>query len=253
MQISQIVIQTNKSAMLSGACIPIQPKIVFEFGGINEALIYQHIGYLSKAIIHHGETIQATRLSYTRLTKMIPSMSRRWAIEMVAKLETQGALTVIKTKRVNLLALNPDYKFKTQEISDSNTQFLVFPELLKHMSPIDAILLQQIHIRCVGNDGSVWVIRSRTQIRNEILTFVSLPTVNRAASRLEKSGLLFVKPYEKDDGVVNSYRVNYIKLAELIGLPSPVDVKPYMNGASGKWTSPLYPKDSIPASAHVNA
>ena len=241
MEKANLVVQINSSAMLSGMCIPLQPRNVLEFGGINQALIYQQIEHLSGPVICGSECIQAARISYTRLARMIPSMSRRWTIAVVGKMVDQGALKITKTKRVNLLSVNAHYEFKTQETPGSSTPLLVFPELLKKLHVVDSILLQQIHIRCKGMDGSVWVIRSRRQLHSEILNFVSLATVNRAATRLEERGLLLVKPYEGSDCVVNSYRVNYIKLAELLSLPMPIDVKADKYGSQEKWTSPLYP------------
>ena len=162
---SQVVICVDKRAMLSGMCIPLHPRNVREFGGLQQALVYQQIAYLSKPIHHEGEKVNAVRMSYTRLQGCIPSVSRRWMIAVVAKLVEQGAVKVIKTKRVNLLAVNADYEFKTQEDEGRQSINVSFPGLLKKLSVIEAILLQQIHIRCVGSDGSVWVIRSCRQLQ----------------------------------------------------------------------------------------
>lgn len=244
MQKTQLIVQVKKPAMLSGMCIPLQSRNVVEFGGINQALVYQQLGYLSKPMFYGGENIHAVRMSYTRLAKIIPSISRRWSIAIIAKLVERDALKIIKTKRVNLLSVNADYNFKTEKTPGNITPLLVFPELLKIVSPAEAILLQQIHIRCMGVDGSVWVIRSRGQLHSQILSFVSLATVNRAVSNLEKCGLLFVKPYIDEDSVVNSYRVNYIKLAEMLSLPMPTVLETNSNVPQGTWTSPLHPKVS---------
>ena len=78
-------------------------------------------------------------------------MSRRWTIAVVRKMSDQGALKITKTKRVNLLSVNAQYEFKTPETPGNSTPLLVFPELLKRMSIVDSILLQQIHIRCKGS------------------------------------------------------------------------------------------------------
>lgn len=231
-------IQCNKNAILSSASIPLFYHYITEFGGVLEALIYQQIDYLAKPVFHDGMNFKAARISYTRLQKHIPSVTRRTIIKAVAVLRDCGAIRVFETKRVNLLAINHEYQF-TAIKSEGNSPMLVFPELLKKMRLLDAIALQQIHLRCVGKDGSVWLIRTLNQLQSQIFWFVSLATVKRLIASLRRQELIYVKPYSGDDGVVNSYRVNYQKLAELIGVPVPEVMPPAKS--SGKWTSPVYP------------
>lgn len=241
-----VSIQCNKDAMLSSASIPLFPINVSEFGGVLEALVYQQIGYLSESIFYDGVYIKAVRISYTRLQKHIPSTTRRTIIKVVAVLSHCGAIKVIKTKRVNLLTRNEEYKFKTLADEHNGARMLVFPELLEKLSLLEAIVLQQIHVRCVGKDGSVWMIRTYRQLQSQLFPFVSLATVTRLVTGLRRQELLYMKPYTGDDGVVNSYRVNYQKVAELLGVPVP-EVMPPKPKSFGEWINPVYPLVHLPA------
>jgi len=237
----QITIQCNQKALLSSSVIPLFLSHISEFGGIVEALAYQQIGFLSKQIYHDGQYIEAARISYTRLQKQIPTVTRNTIIKVVAALRDCGAILVIKTKRVNLLTINDQYQFKTTKGEKGDSPMLVFPELLKQLTLLEAIALQQIHLRCIGHDGSFWVIRTCNQLRCEIFPFVSSATVSRLVASLQWKGLVYVKPYLTDEGsVVNSYRVNYQKLAELLDVPIP-EACPPVSHHFGKWVNPVYP------------
>jgi hypothetical protein len=230
-------IQCNKNALLSGSSIPLFQRNIIEFDGVLGALIYQQINYLSESRFHNGMNIKAARVSYTRLQEHIPSVTRRSIIRAVAALRDCGAIKVFDTKRVNLLAINDEYQFKS--VNEGNSPMLVFPELLKKMRLLDAIALQQIHLRCVGKDGSLWVTRTLDQLQSQIFWFVSLATVKRVIASLRRQELIYVKPHSCDDGVVNSYRVNYQKLAQLIEVPVPEVVPPAKH--SGRWKNPVFP------------
>jgi len=238
---TQVTIQYKKDALLSSSVILLFPSNISEFGGIIEALVYQQIKFLSGQKVHDGQNIQAARVSYTRFQNHIPAVTRNTLIKVVAALRERGAIFVIKTKRVNLLAINDEYQFKTIKGEKSESPMLVFPELLKQMTLLEAIALQQIHLRSSGNDGSVWLIRSCKQLQSQIFPFVSSATVSRLVASLRQKGLVFVKPYvTNEDVVVNSYRVNYKKLAELLDVPIP-EASPPKPKHFGKWVNPLDP------------
>ena len=222
---TQVTIQCNRNALLSSSVIPLFPSNIAEFGGVVEALVYQQIKFLSGQKVHEGQNIHAARVSYTRLQKHIPTVTRNTIIKVVATLRKRGAIFVIKTKRVNLLAINDEYQLK----------------LLKQMTLLEAIALQQIHLRSSGNDGSIWLIRSCKELQSQIFPFVSSATVSRLVASLRQKGLVFVKPFmTNEDVVVNSYRVNYKKLAELLDVPIP-EVSPPKPKHFGKWVNPLDP------------
>lgn len=235
-----ITIQCNQNAMISSSAIPLFLTNISEFGGALEALVFQQIGFLSKQIFHSGKNIKAARVSYTRLQKYIPTATRRTIIKVVANLKSCGAILVFKTKRVNLLSINDAYEFKTKSDEKADPAMLVFPVLLKKFTLLETIALQQIHMRCKDFDGSFWMIRTCDQLQCEIFPFVSTATVYRLVASLRQKGLVYVKPYVTEDGVVNSYRVNYHKLAELLDLPIPEALPPKSN-KSVKWTDPVFP------------
>ena len=235
-----ISIQCYQNSMLSSSAIPLFPSNICEFGGALEALVYQQIRFLSKQIYYDGHTINAARLSYTRLQKHIPAVTRRTIIKVIADLKNCGAIFVYQTKRVNLLSINDGYQFKTKNDDKADAAMLVFPALLMKLTLLETIALQQIHMRCIGYDGSYWMIRTCSQLQSQIFPFVSLATVSRLVASLRRKELIFVKPYQSDDGPVNSYRVNYKGVAELLGLPVP-EVLPPVAKHFGKWTDPVYP------------
>ena len=237
----QVTIQCTGNALLNSPSIPLFLKNTSEFGGIVEALVYQQIKFLSGQKVHDGQNIQAARVSYTRLQKHIPTVTRNTIIKVVSALRDRGAIFVIKTKRVNLLAINDEYQFKTIKGEKGDPPMLVFPELLKQMTLLEAIALQQIHLRSSGCDGSIWMIRTCKQLQAQIFPFVSSATVSRLVASLRQKGLVFMKPYlTNEDVVVNSYRVNYKKLAELLDVPIPEAFPPKLK-TFGKWVNPLEP------------
>jgi hypothetical protein len=235
-----IVIQCNKNALLSSPAIPLFLTNVSEFGGALEALVYQQIGFLSKQIFHGGKNIKAARVSYTRLQKYVPTATRRTIIKVIADLKNCGAIFVYRTKRVNLLSINSEYQFKTKNDDKADAAMLVFPALLMKLTLLETIALQQIHMRCKGFDGSFWMISTCNQLQCQIFPFVSLTTVSRLVASLRQKGLIYVKPYVTEDGVVNSYRVNYHKLAELLDLPIQEAIPPKSNKFV-KWINPVFP------------
>src|SRR5205807_9024224 len=69
------------------------------------------------------------------------------------------------TKRVNVIVLNEDFEFDTQPTDQNQAVMLVFAQLACKVGLLEAIALQQIHIRCHLYDGSHWAIRDRKSTR----------------------------------------------------------------------------------------
>ncbi len=260
---SEIEIRLNKETMLSGHVLTLSPSYVLLLGGIAEALVYSQIEFLTIDKKNNGGR-KPVRISYSRLESThFPFYGRRWIINIIARLETLGVIAVTRTGRVNLIEIreatydqDPPSIFDGEaasalmdELSNTTSGFAsmqVSVRLACKVGVTEAIVLQQIHIRHHGKDGSYWVIRSLEQWHSNVFMFLGLSTVKRIFSHLKMLGLIFVEKHLGEDGVVNCYRVNYIRLAELLEIDVPKSVPPaskkwsdYSKG--GKWVDQCFP------------
>lgn len=241
-------IELYKQAMLSGnAVLKLQPFFVLNLGGVAEALVYQQLLFRAGGYSNEYENY-SIRFSYTRLQRQLPFFTRRWIIEIIMRLEAMGAITVKRGSRVNVYSLNGHYKLKHKATPQNTAAMMVFPELACKIGLMEAVILQQIHIRHSGS--SWWAIRSFKQWHTEVFMFSGIATIKRLFSKLAKQNLIFVKPYHGEEGTVNSYRVNYVELASILGVPLPEVTKPKPNGWSDEyWTNPLYPFEVLKVSS----
>lgn len=238
---SELQIQLGKKALLSGKTLLLRPFLAVHFG-VAQALLTTQVMFLSKQIVHQGVNLNAARISYTRLQKHLPFFSRRWIIATVRSMEKKGVLEVIRTGRVNILAANGQADVGEEHPSPSaGAIMLVFPALACAVGLHEAIILQQIHIRCCEYDGSMWAIASFRRWHSDILPFFSIATIKRLISKLREAGLIHVTDYHSEDGVVNRYRVNYLNLAKVLGVPVPAVEAPPAEWNSDDWINPLYP------------
>ena len=238
---AEFQIQLEKQALLSGKTLVLVPDLAVHLG-VAQALLTRQVLFLTKQIVHDGVNLDAARISYTRLQKHLPFFTRRWIIESVRSLEEKGVLRVTRTGRVNILALNGQAKFAKLHSPSAGASMLVFPALACAVGLHEAIVLQQIHLRCFGCDGSMWAIASFRRWHTDVLPFFGIATIKRLISRLRAAGLIHVSDYHNDVGVVNRYRVNYLKLAEVLDVPVPtVEAPPKADWDSSNWTNPLYP------------
>ncbi len=237
-----LTIQLHKQAMLSGGSVLVlHPFLAIGLGGVAEALVYKQLHFRAGGYTDEYETHTA-RFSYTRLQKQFPFFTRRWIIEIIRSLEKKGAISVIRSSRVNVYTVNGEYDLVQELTPQNSATMLVFPELACRIGLMEAVALQQIHIRNNCSDGSCWVIRSLKQWHSDVFMFSSIATVKRLFSKLAKKNLIYVKPYHGEEGTVNSYRVNYVELASILEIPLPEVKLPKPNGWSDEyWTNPLYP------------
>jgi len=245
----QLTIELCKQALLSGSSVlMLRPIFAISLGGVAEALVFQQLYYKAGGFADEYENHTA-RFSYTRLQKQLPFFTRRWIIEIINRLEKKGAIKVIRSSRVNVYTLDGTYNF-VQLTPQNSAAMLVFPELACKVGLMEAVALQQIHIRNYDTDGSNWVIRSLNQWHSDVFMFSSIATVRRLFSKLAKQNLIYVKPYHGEEGTVNSYRVNYVELASALGIYLPEVIVPKPNGWSdGYWTNPLNPFEVLKVSS----
>lgn len=171
---------------------------------------------------------------------------------MIGDLERCEVIRAHRTGRVNVYV--PIYSVTSLIAAAAevlpkaiSNNYIVIPSLAEKIGLKAAIVLQQIHIRIHKEDGSTYFIRSLEQWHSETFPFWGAATIKRIFVFLRKLNLIVVKPYRReDDGVVNSYRVNYIGVAELLGLPVPNVENPYEQdpkNANDKswqnWTNPV--------------
>ena len=237
---TDVQFQLHAQAMLSGPAMLFRPFWALALGGLAEGLIYGHLAYRAATSALRHEDMRAFRSSYTRLQRQLPFFSRRWVIEIVGRLHDRGAIQIVRTQRVNVIVLNEEFHFTVQATNQNQAAMLVFPELARKVGLLDAIALQQVHIRHHSNDGSVWVIRSFQQWHADLFAFLGMATVKRLFERLRKNGYVLVRGYSGENGLVNSYRVNYVRVAETLGIALPTVIDPKKKG----WVNPLFPLQS---------
>lgn len=235
-----IEINTRSNAMLSGPTLILVPYWSLTYGGLAEGLVLNQLIYLSDAM---NECVDepTVRISYSRLQKHLPFYSRRWLIEIIKRLEDKNAIKAIHTGRVNEIEVRKTYKPIVKWTEYNSAKLLIFPKLACKVGLLESIALQQIHIRHHDSDGSMWVIRSLKKWHQGTFMFLGEATVKRLFSRLKLKGLIYVKDYPGELGVTKSYRVNYLKVAEVLEIPVPTVSVPEMDKWSSPWTNPIYP------------
>ena len=255
-----IEIQLNKAAMLSGQTLTFRPTIALDLGNI-QAVVFEQLRYLAHK---SGVSVKPVRISYSKLQKIhFPFISRRWLIEIIQQLESLDLIAITRTGRIKAIEIvdgkaKEDSDILATEVpdvaaSDSNPKtslhgrMQVSVELAKRIGFLEAIVLQQIHVRHKGEYGDCWVIRSYEQWQREVFMFVGIATVKRLFSNLAKQKLIFVEKHNGDNGVVNCYRVNYLQVADVLEIEPPQWVAPtpeesgYDEKYMPKYTSPLAP------------
>jgi len=256
---NSLQLQLDKQAMLSGKSLVFRPLWAIALGGLAEARIVEQLKVRSVGWKTGGDNV-SVRFSYTRLQEQLPFFTRRWIIKAVNNLESIGAITVDRGARVNQYFVNLGNLDPQVEATKMNTAgMLVFPELAIKVGLLDAIALQQIHLRSGKSEGSSWAIRSLAKWHQEVFMFVSEATVKRLFSRLKQKELVFVGSYNgATTGEVKKYRVNYVRVAELLGIPVPnfSAPNPSPDGYVSKdeWINPLFPfsKAQIKKMAQAN-
>lgn len=238
-------IQLNSQAMLNGKTLVLRPVWAMNLG-VMKALIYEQLIFLSGAAKHAMlSQTPSVRFSYSRLQEQLPFFTRRSIIKAIQELEATGIISVERGSRVNKYTLNMEKEWIENNGDEHNSSsMLLFPDLATKIGVLEAIVLQQIHIRHCHGDGSIWTIRTISQWHERVLPFVSEATVKRLFSRIRESGLIFVGSYKSEFGFVSKYRVNYIRVAEVLGIPVPISTPPEFDPspwASNDWIDPLFP------------
>lgn len=242
---SLLEIKLYEKAMLSGPSLILIPMYSWHLGGLAEGVVFGQLVFLSGGLSTHKENA-FVRISYTKLQGHLPFFSRRWLITILGRLEKIGVIKIANSGRVNEIEV---LKGKLTDFVKENpktiytAKLLIFPELACKVGLLPAIALQQIHLRGHGYDGSVWAIRSIKSWHKDTFMFLGEATVKRLFAKLKEDCLIYVKSYSGETGVVNSYRVNYTKLAEILGISLPEVNIPKLDMWNTEWTNPLKPLD----------
>ena len=234
-------IQVLKPVLLSGPVLKFIPALADALGGELQAIVFHQLVYLSRELTVDGNWVKGKRLSLTRLQKQLPFVSRRWLIKIVDDLESFGAISASRSGRVNvyipIYGVN-DLVTAVVEVSPQviSSNYIVIPTLAKAIGLKAAIVLQQIHLRIYKEEGSIYFIRSLDKWHSETFPFWGIATVKRIFVALRNFNLIVIKKYRReDDGVVYSYRINYVGLAELLALPIPHVENPFNSIPKDSW------------------
>lgn len=234
---SKLEITPNNQSMLNGRKLLLLPVYPHLFG-FAEGVVFSQLVFLSGALKQFEENPNV-RISFTKLQRHLPFYSRRWLIEIIKRLEEFGEISIVNTGRVNQIEVPNHYgsavdyvlaeKDGREEKTLYTSKLIIFPELACKVGLLEAIALQQIHIRHHGSDGTAWVIRSLKKWHDDTFMFLGEATVKRLFTRLKTKGLVFVKDSKNELGITKAYRVNYIKVAEVLGISSPEVLVPELN------------------------
>lgn len=252
---STVHLSVAQSVFVRGHVLTLSPKLAMEFG-LTESVVYNQLKYLAAK----SKMKYRVRISYGKLQQVhFPFFEKRWVIKIVQRLEEAGIIKVDNSGRINVFEVSELITIANSEIPEYdegacennktsvNARMQISVPLAKVIGLKEALVLQQVHIRHKGADGSKWVIRSLEDWHKNTFMFLGAATVKRLFAKLAKQNLLFVRKHSGESGVVNSYRVNYVRVAELMWLPlpqvSPLDGKYSMEYGFKKmeWISPLYP------------
>ncbi len=274
---SELKLNLKSQSMLTGRKLILLPLYPYKLGGLAEGVVFSQLAFLTGIL--RNETKPITRISYTKLQRHLPFFSRRWLIEIIKRLEILQVISIDKDGGVNrievmngaiidfvineenkneLKKLNSKKKSEAIENKDWDeyenlsqfdesssvytSKLVIFPELACKIGLLEAIALQQIHIRHYHEDGQAWVRRSIKKWHVGTFMFLGESTIKRLFSRLNDQGLIFVKNSKSEIGMSKAYRVNYIKVAEILGIPVPHVQAPEKNEwGNVKWVNPLTP------------
>jgi hypothetical protein len=224
-----------KPALCTGRVVTLRPYLAHRLG-LAQALLFWQLLYLSTNGFK-GDA-EPVRISYTRLQTQFPFFTRRWLIEIVGRLERRGAVEVLRTGRVNRLAIVGEYELGPEPNESEQASMLVFPELACKTGLREAIALQQIHLRHHGQDGSAWAKKSLTEWHTTVFPYLGLATVKRLFARLRGANLIFARVCDGNGIPILGYRVNYVRLADVLNVPMPEHPK-----VAAGIVNPLYPLD----------
>lgn len=237
---SEQMMDVEKATFISGPVITFKP-IIAEMLGINDAMVFTQLLYRSESSnLKVGETT-VVRFSYTKIQKQIPFFTKRTIINIISRLEARKTIFVLRTKRVNEIAIMGAAvcEYIKANLTEKNVSpMVVYPQLAKLIGLNEAIIIQQIHIRHFNDIPGYWVIRPYHVWQSDVLMFMSIGAIKRAFAKLKALNLIYVKAYTSDYAVTNAYRVNYLKLAEILQLP----ISPPKIVDEKGWVNPLYPK-----------
>jgi hypothetical protein len=210
-----LVIQPSKQALLNGPVLRLIPYCVIELGGVAEGLVFTQIFYLAED--QFDAKAKLVRKSFNGLHKQLPFYSRRWLIKIIKRLEERGAIAVKRSSGVNQY-LPTKFTVLYKHDKKSIARMLVFPQLACIVGLDEAIVLQQIHIRHHQLSNTGFIFKTMKQWHEDVFTFYSEITVKRIFKKLKDNNLILVKNVPTDTGVEKGYRVNYLKIAEILDI-----------------------------------
>jgi hypothetical protein len=235
-------IQVLKPVLLSGPVLKFIPGVAWVLGGDLQAIVFHQLLYLSRDMSVGMGWEKGRRISLTRLQRQLPFIGRRRLIQVLQDLEERGYFKVERTRRVNVYfpQISIDVLLKAAAAETESQAFLsnyiVIPTLAEKIGLKNAIVLQQIHLRTRGEEGTNFFIRSLEQWQAQTFPFWGIATIKRIFAKLRALNLVIVRPYRReDDGIVHSYRINYVGLAELLSLPIPQVENPFVQNTKDWW------------------
>ena len=254
--VKPVEIQMVSTNLLSGPATMLWPRTAQEFG-IAGGVVLSQLYYLTKYyrdqkadnVNYDDGDNYMVRISASKLQRQLPFYSTRQIRRELKRLVDRKAIITKRTIRVNEIYLK-HFDWVTPETDYNMITMLVFPGLAQKAGVLGAIALQQIHLKCRGNDGTCWMPRSLKRWHEYTFIFAGERTVKRVFKRLKEQGLIYTIDKRNEEYRIKSYRVNYLKVAEVLGIPVPIVEPPEPKwGSKGNskykelFISPLCPLD----------
>lgn len=222
-----IQICLHAPAMLTGPMLGFRPLWALRFNSLADGVVFSQLFYRADGFDKKKKGSAPIRISYSKMQKRdFPFYTRRYLIEVIQRLELAGAIKVNRNGGVNIIEEVGNMPMLIDITEQNRAMMLIFPQLACKVGLLEAIALQQIHLRHHVYDGSTWAIKSLAEWHQHCFMYLGIATVKRLFARMRDRDLIYVKEYAGRTGPVNSYRVNYVKLASVLELPVPDEGKP---------------------------
>jgi hypothetical protein len=242
-------LQLHRSALISGPVIRVDLAAAGVLG-IRLATLLSQVSFLVQRCTKPSNS---RRISFRRLHAHLGSgvCSLRWLVEGLKTLESSGLILIHRDGGVNVYSLTDAW---IEVLANSNRWVVISPALAEVVGLLPAVVLQQVHQRCSGYDGSYWVGRS-VQGWRAMFPFSGPEVLQRAIRNVKSAGLILDHPKERLDGVqLRLRRVEYRELAKVCGFAIDADSgrDKAVSWANKPWVSPLDPVTESGVCAEVS-
>jgi hypothetical protein len=222
-------------ALLNTSPLVLRPSYALAFGSLSQGIVFSQLQY--RVSTSEKKYVQISYRGFQQ--RDFPFYTRKHLIGVIQSLEKWGAISVNRNGGINIITVPPEAAGKVEGLgyhSNGFASMLLFKELACRVGVLEALALQQIHLRMDKKDWTQWVIKSMDEWRETCFPFAGIATIKRLFGRLQAQKLIHTRKYSGYTGFVNSYRVNYEAVALALEIPTQ---EKFMVPELGAFTHPL--------------